>query len=63
MCVKAAVSFAASGSSPAVTVTVCAEFQLVAVNVRLDGDAVTSGLFELMATVTSPDGCVFSTTA
>ena len=48
-------SFAASASWPAETVTVCAEFQLVVVNVSVDEGTVTSVLFELMATVT-PDG-------
>ena len=56
-------SFAASGSSPAVTVTVCSLLQSVIVNVSGDGDTVTSVLFEVMATVTSPVGWVFSSTA
>ena len=55
-------SFAASASWPAVTVTVCAVPQLPVVNVRLDEDTVTSGLSELMLTVTCPVGCVFSFT-
>ena len=55
-------SFAASSSWPAVTVTVCAVFHVVVVNVRLDGDAVTSVLFETMATITLPVGNVFSLT-
>ena len=55
-------SSAASSSWPAETVTVCAEFQLPAVNVRLDEDTVTSGLFEPMETVTLPVGNVSSST-
>ena len=35
---------------------------MVVVNVRLDGDTVTSVLFELMSTITLPVGSVFSTT-
>ena len=55
-------SFAASASWPAETVTVCVEFQLPAVNVSVDEDTVTSVLFELMATITLPVGSVVSTT-
>ena len=55
-------SFAASASWPAETVTVCSVLQLVVVNVSVDEDTVTSVLFELMATITLPDGCVFSLT-
>ena len=36
MCVSVAVSFTASSSWPAVTVTLCAVDQVAAVNVRLD---------------------------
>ena len=55
-------SFAASASWPAETVTVCSALQVVVVNVRLDGDTLTSMLSEPMATVTSPVGSVFSFT-
>ena len=51
-------SFAASSSWPAETVTVCAEFQLVVVNVSVDEGTVTSVLFERMTTVTVPVGNV-----
>ena len=55
-------SFAASSSWPAETVTVCSVLHVVVVNVSGDGDTVTSVLLEVMATVTSSVGAVSSLT-
>ena len=63
MCVTVAVSRAASLSSAAETVTVCAVSQSEAVNVRRAGLAVTSVLVgSLTVTVTVAVGSVSSTT-
>ena len=58
-----AVSFAASSSSAARTVTVCGVFQLLVVKVRLAGVAVRSSLPLLVTLITTSEvGCLFSTT-
>ena len=63
MWVTVAVSFTASASCAACTVTVCGVLQSVEENVRSAGSAVTSVLpvGSLMVTVTSAVGCVSST--
>ena len=61
--VMAAVSFTASASWAAATVTVCAVAQLDEEKVRVAGDTVTSGLPLLVTPITTSEvGCVFSLT-
>ena len=63
MCVSVAVSLAASGSSSAVTVTVCSAFHVESVNVRLVLSSVRSvPEWPVTATVTVLVGSVASFT-